>query len=101
MKNIKKLIESEKSVQEIFEVLSEAKSKPGNVPVEGDYIRILEDIDGFVQGDICLIKSITDTSEQKNFDYFTLSLESKDGKTGSVKFDKADMDKKFELVYER
>jgi len=101
MENIRQLIESEKSSAEVFSAMTEAKSKPGNVPVVDDYLRMLEDTGGFLQGDVVQVKTIVDTSEQKNYDKFKVSLESKEGKKGSMELEKDGMDKIFELVYER
>ena len=89
MKDYKTLIESDKSADEIFEQISE-KTAAGNIPRVGDHLRILQDQGSFKTGDIVEVKTMDGTPEK-----FTLGV---DG--GSLSFNREDIDKKFQMVYD-
>lgn len=89
MKDYKTLIESDKSAVEIFEQISE-KTAAGNIPREGDQLRILEPQGGFKRGDVVKVLTMDGTP-----DSFTLGVEG-----GTLSFNREDIDKKFQMVYD-
>jgi hypothetical protein len=52
-RNIKDLIESDKSIKEISEAVT-----GGRIPVKGDMVRFLKDISSFKKGDVAEIISV-------------------------------------------
>ena len=92
--NYKELIESTETAEDIFNNLNE-KSAAGNIPRVNDFIRILEDNGSFKKGDVVKVEGYTDTSEEKDSSAFTLKVEG-----GSLSFNRGDIDKKFQMVYD-
>lgn len=100
MKYYKKIIESEKTPQQIFESINE-KSAAGNIPRTGDFLRILEDMSGYVKGDQVEVTSFVDKSPNNDMSEFECEVvDNQSGKTGTLTLERSDIDKKFQMVYD-
>ena len=100
MKDFKKIIESNQTAQEIFESINE-KTAAGNIPRTGDFLRILEDMGGYVKGDEVEVVSFLDKSENNDMSTFECGVKGKQsGKTGTLTLERSDIDKKFQMVYD-
>jgi hypothetical protein len=97
----KEIIESNKSAHQIFESINE-KSAAGNIPRTGDYLRILEDMNGFTKGDEVEVVSFTDTSGSGDMSTFSVGVTAKGegGKSATLTLERSDIDKKFQMVYD-
>lgn len=101
MRDFKSIIESSKSPEEIFESINE-KTAAGNIPRTGDYIRLLDSMNGFEKGDEVEVVSFVDTSNGGNMDSFNIGVKGTDqeGKSATLSFERGDIDKKFQMVYD-